>query len=177
VVRVFCGAGKRERKNVRRSAAIKGAVALNVLLGIGVILYWAAWWLAPGLVRSRPPSASDYGVYMAFENAFPLADLWVTITALVGALGLWRLRSWGLLSTLLSAGGAIFLALIDLLYDLQHAMILPPAPEKFVDLLIVLGLLAVAPLAANLAWSERGHLREGAPARRRSPRRTKTARR
>jgi hypothetical protein len=34
-------------------------------------------------------------VYLAFENAFPLADAWMAVCALLGAIGLWQRKSWG----------------------------------------------------------------------------------
>jgi hypothetical protein len=128
---------------------------LQLLLALGVIVYWTAWYLAPELVRSRAPGAPDYPIYMAFEAAFPLPDTWVALAALLGAAGLWRRRAWGLCFTLLAAGAGVFLGLIDLLYDLEHSMLAPLGPDSLVDLVIVAGLLLLCPWLAGLAWSQR----------------------
>ena len=34
-------------------------------------------------------------VYLAFERAFPLADTWMAVCALLAAIGIWRGRAWG----------------------------------------------------------------------------------
>jgi len=59
-------------------------------------------------------------VYLAFENAFPLADAWMAFCALLGAIGLWQRRNWGFLFGLLAASSAIFLGLMAVLFNLQQ---------------------------------------------------------
>ena len=101
-------------------------------MGVGVsILLFLGRVVAGARFRAlASPSTSDYGVYMAFESAFPLADLWVAVTALVGAAGLWRMREVGGWRRCYRRVGQSFYALIDLLYDLQHGMILPPLRRR-----------------------------------------------
>ncbi len=105
-------------------------IALGIFATVAVILYWAAWFLAPGVVQSRLPSAPDYAIYVAFEQSFPLADSWLALASLIGVIGLIRTRAWGFLFMLLAGGAAIFLGLMDLLYDLQYRMIVPLTQES-----------------------------------------------
>jgi hypothetical protein len=114
---------------------------------------------ATALVRARAPGAADYSIYMAFEGALLLADGWVAVASLAGAAGLWRMRDWGLLFTLLGAGAGLFLGLIDLLYDLEHGMYVPLSGNAALELAIVAGLLILCPLSAYLAWPQRHALR------------------
>jgi hypothetical protein len=101
---------------------------------------------ATALGRARAPGAADYSIYVAFEGAFLLADGWVAVASLAGAAGLWRMRDWGLLFTLLGAGAGLFLGLIDLLYDLEHGMYVPLSGNAALELAIVAGLLILCPL-------------------------------
>src|SRR5512143_1068312 len=93
--------------------------AVNVLIGLGlytvlaVSAYWAAWFLAPGLVQSRSPADADYAIYVAFEQAFPLTDGWLAIAGLLGAVGLWKMRPWGFLFMLLTGGVAVAVGCMD----------------------------------------------------------------
>jgi hypothetical protein len=88
---------------------MKRPIAINIVIGIGIfailaiVLYWYAWFLAPSVVRARTPTDPDYAIYMGYEQAFPLPDLFVAIASLMGVLGLWRLRDWGFLSMFLAA--------------------------------------------------------------------------
>lgn len=130
----------------------------NVLIGLGIVtvmavlLYWLTWFAAPDLIQSRPPSAPDYATYVNFEQAFPLADGWLALSALVGVIGLWKMRDWGFLFMLLAGGAAIFLGCMDLLYDLEHGMFAPLTPEAGIELAIVIATLALGPLVIVLAW-------------------------
>ena len=131
---------------------------INIVIGIGIFavtvltLYWITWFTAPELIQSRTPEAPDYQVYVNFEQAFPLADSYLAIAALIGVIGLWRMKSWGFLSMMLMAGGVIFLGLMDLLYDIQHSMFVPLNAETTIELIIVILTLSLGPIMAALLW-------------------------
>lgn len=87
-----------------------------------IVAYWLIWF---GVDRDILASShADY--YYRFENAFPAADAWLGITLLVGALGILRLRPWGLLATLLAGGAGIYLGCMDVLFDLENGIYQPP---------------------------------------------------
>src|SRR5512133_2546250 len=121
----------------RRPASINLAIAIQLGIAVAVIAYWAAWSVDPELVRARAPGATDYSIYVAFEGAFLLPDGWVAVASLAGAAGLWLMRDWGLLFSLLGAGSGIFLGLIDLLYDLEHSMYVPLSGAAAFELVVV----------------------------------------
>jgi hypothetical protein len=135
--------------------------AINIVIGLGIFafiaisLYWITWFLTPKLVQSRTPDHLDYACYVTFEQSFPLADVYVAIAALLGAIGLLKMRSWGFLSMMLAAGGAIFLGLMDLLYDLEHVIFIPLSAESVTELLIVILLLSLGPVLVTLLWKKR----------------------
>ncbi len=107
------------------------------------------------MVQARTSTDSDYAVYVGYEQAFPLPDLFVAVASLIGVLGLWRMRDWGFLSILLAAGGAIFLGLEDLLYDLEHHMFTPFNGAAAIELAIVLVIMALGPSMIVLLWRHR----------------------
>jgi hypothetical protein len=140
---------------------MKRSLDINLVIGIGMfailamLAYWTAWFFAPSTVQARAPSDPDFASYIAYEQAFPLPDAFVTLASLVGVIGLWKMRDWGFFSMLLAAGGALFLGLEDLLYDLQHNMFVPFTGAAAIELAIVLVIMALGPAMTALLWKHR----------------------
>jgi uncharacterized membrane protein (DUF2068 family) len=82
----------------------------------------------------------------------------MAIAALVGVIGLWRMRDWGFLSMLLAAGAAIFLGLEDLFFDLQNRMFVPFGGAAVIELAIVLLIMSLGPIMTMLLWKHRKEL-------------------
>lgn len=137
---------------------------INVVIGIGVFTvvaitaYWFLWFAVPGVVQSRLPGDPLYPIYSGYELAFPLPDVFVAIAALVGVIGLWNMMDWGFLSMLLAAGGAFFLGLEDLLFDLENQMFVPFNSAAMIELAIVLVILSLGPVMTFLLWKHRREL-------------------
>lgn len=95
----------------------RGAIASVMFFAAAITLaYWLIWF---GIDRDILASShADY--YYHFENAFPAADAWLGITLIIGAIGILRLRSWGLLATLLAGGAGIYLGCMDVLFDVTY---------------------------------------------------------
>ena len=92
-------------------------IALSVLLimtAFGVIYYWADFYIRGGVHVVK----EDW--YIKFEKAFTTADLWMSACALLGAAGLLTGQTYGLLFTLLAAGSLLFLALMDITFNIQN---------------------------------------------------------
>ncbi|MGE5140410.1 MAG: hypothetical protein ACM3JD_13165 [Rudaea sp.] len=138
-------------------------IVIALAVAVNILLYWVTWFAAPEFVQSRSPGAPDYLIYVNFEQAFPLADGWLALAALVGAAGLWKMRDWGYVSALVASGAAIFLGLMDLLYDLEHAMFVPFTPEAAIELVIVVSMLGLGALVIALLWRIRGRFFRGQP--------------
>ncbi|MFW9985009.1 MAG: hypothetical protein ACFFDJ_00405 [Candidatus Odinarchaeota archaeon] len=60
--------------------------------------------------------------YIKFESAFPIADFWMAICALIGAIGFLTGQSFGPFFALLAASSLIFLALMDITFNVQNKM-------------------------------------------------------
>ena len=97
----------------------RGAVAWGLVVAAGILVaYWAVW---DGGGRSVLAS-STRPAYVEFEDAFPLADGWLGLCAVLAAEALWRGRSSALLWLLAGGGAGIYLAGMDVLYDLEHGI-------------------------------------------------------
>jgi hypothetical protein len=77
--------------------------------------YWILWLTDRGVV------ASDHTAeYVSFEQAFPLADAWLLAALLATAAQLFRRRPSAIMWVFVVGGTGVYLAALDILYDLQH---------------------------------------------------------
>ncbi|MGN6217240.1 MAG: hypothetical protein ACTHN7_09845 [Solirubrobacterales bacterium] len=80
-----------------------------------LVLYWLAWFFDRGLVASERGAS-----YIAFEQAFPLADACLAAAALAASAAILRRRPSALVWLSAVGGAAAYLACLDILYDIQH---------------------------------------------------------
>ena len=79
--------------------------------------YWLAWFV------HRPLVATDVRPgYEEFVNAFPVADGWYAVCLAAAAVSLARRRPVALLWLFAAGGAGMFLACIDVLYDIEHGI-------------------------------------------------------
>jgi hypothetical protein len=94
-------------------------IALSVLLigtAIVCIYYWIDFYVTGGVHVIK----DDW--YVKFQNAFPAADMWMSICAIVGAIGLITGQAYGSLFALLAASSLIFLGLMDVTFNIQNKL-------------------------------------------------------
>ncbi len=143
---------------MKRSSGINIVIGIGIFAIVAIVAYWFFWFAVPGVVQSRTPADPDFAVYSGYELAFPLPDAFVAIASLVGVIGLWKMKDWGFLSMLLAAGGAIFLGLEDLLFDLENNLFVPFNGAAGIELAIVLVILSLGPTMTVLLWKHRKEL-------------------
>ncbi len=148
---------------MKRPIEANVVIVIGLVVALGILLYWLTWFTAPEFVQSRSPDSPGYLIYVNFEQAFPLADGWLAVAALIGTVGLWKMRDWGYVFALIASGEAIFLGLMDLLYDLEHAMFVPLTPEAAIELVIVISMLGLGALVIALLWRIRRRFLGGQP--------------
>jgi hypothetical protein len=106
------GVGRDYRVVMRRwiETMLVAAVVIDVA-------YWSIWFTRRDWLASEHTQA-----YYAFENAFPLADLWLGLACVLALVAL--RRRWQTTPLWLTAAGsaALYLGCMDLLYDLQHGI-------------------------------------------------------
>lgn len=134
-----------------RRADRRHAVAMLVVAA-GTAAYWIAWFTTGAVRTSADPA------YLAFENAFPLADGWMALGWVVAAVHLLRGRvaavPWGI-----AAGSAmVFLGCMDTLYNLQHGKYAHMSAEMAVETAINVVCLTFGPFTMWRLWRVRGRL-------------------
>jgi hypothetical protein len=97
-------------------AMITTMSTLLIITSIGVVYYWSDFYLR-GSVHTIKEEW-----YIKFERAFPPADIWMAACALVGAIGLLTGQSYGIMFSLLAASSLIFLALMDITFNIQNKL-------------------------------------------------------
>ncbi|MDX6277759.1 MAG: hypothetical protein QOJ72_1887 [Nocardioidaceae bacterium] len=133
--------------------------AIRVMLVVAVVIlvaYWMIWFTQRSWVESDTTA-----VYIAFENAFPLADGWLGLTCVLSFIALVR-RSPAALLWMISAGAAgLYLFGMDVLYDLQHD-IYGKGAGGLIEAAINAITLGFSLIALHWAWSRRDALLAGA---------------
>ena len=89
---------------------------LLVISAIGLIYYWVDFYLRKGVQVIQ----EDW--YLKFQKSFPVADMWLAVCALLGAVGLLTEQNYGLLFSLLAASSLIFLALMDITFNIKNKL-------------------------------------------------------
>ena len=86
---------------MKRPAGLGITAVLLALTALGTLVFWSTFFADLDAQRSGE-LASRSDAWFAWELSFPLADAWMALTAIVGAVGLWRMRAYGLLFSLVS---------------------------------------------------------------------------
>lgn len=121
-----------------------GGLGWIILLLLFATIATSAYWIV--FYSSGDVQVRSDEVYLAFENAFPLADAWMASCALLGAIGLWCSNSWGFLFGLLAASSAIFLGLPDLLFNLNEGIYTIGGAETGIEVTINALTLGLGPV-------------------------------
>lgn len=134
---------------------------IRIMLIVSVVLnvaYWTTWFTQRSWLES-----DTTGAYVAFENAFPLADGWLAVTCVLAFLALGH-RSPSALLWLIAAGSAgMYLFCLDVLYDLEND-IYTSGSGGIIEAGINLVTLAFSVIALRWAWERRDALLAGAVA-------------
>lgn len=125
------------------------ATAATVVL---IAAFWTVWF-----VRNDWLASDSSPGYHSFENAFPLADAWVAGCAALAFAALRTRRPTAVLWLLLTAGGAGFLTLIDVLYDLENGIYAKGAGGAIEAVINVLT-ASLTVLCATYGWRARRQL-------------------
>jgi hypothetical protein len=91
-----------------------------VMLVVAIVLdlaYWSIWFTQRDWLASEHTQA-----YYDFENAFPLADLWLCVACVLALDTLVRRRPSALLWLIATGAAGLYLGSMDLLYDLEHGI-------------------------------------------------------
>ncbi|MDR7086373.1 hypothetical protein J2X11_001212 [Aeromicrobium panaciterrae] len=132
--------------------------AVRIMLVVAVVIdvaYWATWFTNRGWVESDTSEA-----YVAFENAFPLADAWLGLTCVLAFFALGRRSPTALLWLIAAGSSGMYLFCMDVLYDLEND-IYGKGAGGIIEAGINLITLAFSVVALRWAWTRRDALLTG----------------
>lgn len=137
-----------------RPKGIGWIIGLLLFACFAVVAYWTLFFTTGDVQVRHDP------VYLAFEGAFPLADGWMALCAMAGAVGLWRQKDWGFLFGLLAGSSSIFLGLMDVLFNLNEGNYALGGAEMAVEVAINLATLSMGIVVIIYLWRNRSGLCE-----------------
>lgn len=119
------------------------------MLGIAIaidVAYWTIWFTDRDVLASEHTQA-----YYDFENAFPLADLWLGVACLLALVGVVR-RTRSATFWLICAGSAgLYLFGMDFLYDVENG-IFTSGGGGVIEAIIVTLTLVFSVTVLRYAW-------------------------
>jgi hypothetical protein len=89
---------------------------LELLTGVGLILYWIGFFTI-GLAPKNPPKG-----YLEYEHSFPLPDGLLSILLLAAGILLLLNNPWGSHLSLIAAGALVFLGVLDFSFNIQNGI-------------------------------------------------------
>ena len=96
-----------------------GDKVLAALLIIGAAVTAFYWW---SYFTGGDVMVLHERWYTAFESSFPVADGWMALCMLAAGIGLWSDRPWGARAGLLAGSALLYLAAIDITFDIENGM-------------------------------------------------------
>lgn len=101
-------------EQARPADPLRTLAIAQIATGIGIFVFWLLFFTV-GLAPAKPPPC-----FFAFEHSFPLPDSVLAIGLIAGGLNVLGARTWGPAVSLASAGGLLFLGLIDFSFTAQN---------------------------------------------------------
>ncbi len=109
---------------------LKTIVVLELLTGIGFILFWIGFFTI-GLAPENPPQC-----YFAYEHSFPLPDIILSIAILASGILLLKNKKSGRTLSLVCSGGLMFLGLLDFSFNIQNGIYMTSTVDLILNALI-----------------------------------------
>ena len=118
---------------IRSTKTIKAVAVIELVLAVGIISFWIAFF-STDLVSIKDPHLKE--IYLAFESAFPIPDIYLAIVLIIGGIGLLKKMSYGFLFSLIGGASLIFLGLLDISFNSQHGIYLLGIGEAVMNIFI-----------------------------------------
>ena len=132
---------------------MKRAIEVMLVLALALdVAYWSIWF------TSRDTLASEHrAAYYEFENAFPLADLWLGLACLLALVSLLQRRPAAYFWLVCAGSAGLYLFGMDVLYDLEHGIFAKGAGGA-TEAVIVLLTFAFSITLLTWTWRHRRQL-------------------
>jgi hypothetical protein len=134
---------------------LKGIRGIQAMLVVAILLdiaYWTLWFAQRDWIASEKRQAYD-----EFENAFPLADLWLGVACLLALVTLRARRPSALLWLLCAGSAGLYLFGMDFLYDVENGIFAKGAGGASEAVIVALTLV-FSVTVLRWSWAHRGAL-------------------
>ncbi|MBA3823784.1 MAG: hypothetical protein H0X24_07760 [Ktedonobacterales bacterium] len=133
-------------------------LAWVMMLVTGVTMaYWMMWFMLPGGRDALAVLPKDVS-YLHFENAFPVADGWLSLTALIASIQLFRAQSSALPWLFMAGSAGMYLGGMDILFDIENGIYTLWAQNPgavSTEMLINIATVAISVVTLLWAWRQR----------------------
>ncbi len=144
-----------KRVNNRQRKKFIIAAVLELILVVGIVLFWVAFFTADEVHISDPRLKEKY---LAFESAFPVPDAYLSIVLVIGSVGLLRKKAYGRLFSLIGGASLVFLGFLDISFNTQHGIYRLGWGEVAFNLFINLTCLGAGIFLILTVWKHRKDL-------------------
>jgi hypothetical protein len=117
--------------NTISQKSIKIIALLELAIAAGILAFWTAFF-STDLVGFSDSHLK--ATYLAFESAFPVADFFLVLLLVLGAVGLLRKTSYGSFFTLMAGACLIFLGLLDASFNSRQGLYLIGLAESVLNI-------------------------------------------
>jgi len=138
--------------HIKYTKTLKFAAIMELAIAVGIISFWIAFFSAD-LVNIDDPHLEE--IYVAFESAFPVADISLSIVLIIGGIGLLKKMPFGVLFSLLGGASLIFLGLLDVSFNIQQGIYLLGIGEAILNISINLLCLGGGVFLIVTIWKNR----------------------
>lgn len=88
---------------------------IHAFLGLAlIVILIPAYWI--GYFYTSHVAFSQEDFYKIFELCFFLVDFWLVFAAIIGIIGIFKRKHWGILFAVMTGSGLIVIALMDTMY-------------------------------------------------------------
>ena len=134
---------------------------VEAMLVVAIVLdvaYWSIWFTQRDSIASERAKA-----FYEFENAFPLADLWLGVACLLALVTLRRRHESALFWLLCAGSTSLYLFAMDFLYDVENGIFTKGSGGAFEAVIVVLEAIFSVTIL-TWSWRHRGELLSGSKA-------------
>ena len=106
---------------------LKLVAALHIFTAVQTIIFWIGFYTEMIFPKELlAPMINNFEGYYAWERAFTVPDMILAAVMIIGGFRLWRDTSdaWAVTLLMAASGAAIFLGLLDFMYDAFNGMYL-----------------------------------------------------
>jgi len=141
-----------DMKKIQLTKTIKAAAIMELAIAVGILSFWIAFF-STDLISIEDPHLRE--TYLAFESAFPIPDIYLSIVLIIGGFGLLKKRPFGYLFSLMGGASLMFLGLLDISFNTQHGIYLIGVREAIMNIFINLLCLGGGIFLVLVIWKNR----------------------